>query len=247
MPSPRRAAGAGRWWRLAPLLLLLALVGLVLAFDLHELLSLETLERHRAVLIGLVDANWPLAASAFVAVYAVATALSVPGGLVLTVTGGFLFGSLWGTLLVVIGATAGAAGIFLIARTALGGPLRAKAGPWLERIGEGFEANAFSYLLVLRLIPLLPFFVVNLVPAFLGVRLGTYLLATFIGIIPATYVYATFGAGLGQVFAQGEDITLEGVLTPEIVIALVGLAVLALLPVIYKRWRGRTKGGDVLP
>lgn len=104
---------------------------------------------------------------------------------------------------------------------------------------SGFRENAFSYLLVLRLIPIFPFFVVNLVPAFLGVGLRTYVVATFLGIIPGSYVYALVGAGLGSVFEQGGDVTLGGVFTPEVIGALVGLSLLSLLPVAYKRWRGR--------
>lgn len=200
---------------------------------------LETLSRHHEALTQFVDRNAVLAALVFMALYAVATALSVPGGLILTIAGGFLFGSLIATLYVVASATIGATAVFLAARTALGDSLRRRAGPWLQRMEAGFQKNAFNYLLVLRLIPLFPFFVVNLVPAFLGVPLRTYVVATFIGIIPGTYVYALAGAGLGSVLDQGGRITLGGALTPEVVGALVGLSLLSLLPVAYKWWRGR--------
>lgn len=240
--SERPVAGGrrrGPLRRLLPLAALLAALAAVLALDLHSYLSLEALRDHRVALSAFVADNRLLAILTFMALYAVAIALSVPGGLVLTVAGGFLFGALTATAYVVVAATLGATAIFLAARTALGDSLRRRAGPWLARMESGFRENAFSYLLVLRLIPIFPFFVVNLVPAFLGVGLRTYVVATFLGIIPGSYVYALVGAGLGSVFEQGGDITLGGVFTPEVIGALVGLSLLSLLPVAYKRWRGR--------
>jgi uncharacterized membrane protein YdjX (TVP38/TMEM64 family) len=180
-----------------------------------------------------------LASILYVAIYAAVVAASLPGGAVLTVTGGFLFGSVAGTLHVVVAATLGATLLFLIARTTFGDALRAKAGPFLKKMEAGFQENAFNYLLVLRLIPLFPFFIVNLVPAFLGVPLRTYALATFIGIIPGSFVYASVGAGLGSVFDQNAAFSPAGVLTPEIVVALVGLAVLAIVPVLYRKLKAR--------
>lgn len=240
--SERPVAGGrrrGPLRRLLPLAALLAALAAVLALDLHSYLSLEALRDHRVALSAFVADNRLLAILTFMALYAVAIALSVPGGLVLTVAGGFLFGALTATAYVVVAATLGATAIFLAARTALGDSLRRRAGPWLARMESGFRENAFSYLLVLRLIPIFPFFVVNLVPAFLGVGLRTYVVATFLGIIPGSYVYALVGAGLGSVFEQGGDVTLGGVFTPEVIGALVGLSLLSLLPVAYKRWRGR--------
>ena len=127
--------------------------------------------------------------------------------------------------------------MFLVAKTVLGEALTTKAGPAMKKMEAGFQENALSYLLVLRLIPLFPFFVVNIVPAFLGVRLGTYAIGTFIGIIPGAFVYATVGAGLGSIFDRQENFSLQGILTSEIVAALIGLAVLAFLPVTYKKIR----------
>jgi uncharacterized membrane protein YdjX (TVP38/TMEM64 family) len=129
--------------------------------------------------------------------------------------------------------------VFLIARTALGDALRAKAGPWMRRMEAGFRENAFSYLLVLRLIPLFPFWLVNLVPAFLGVPLGAYVLATFLGIIPGSLVYASVGNGLGVVFDRGGAPDLGIIFRPAILGPIVGLAALALLPVIYRKYKGR--------
>lgn len=225
--------------RFAPMALLGAGAAAFFALGLHRHLSFETLRAHQAELASFVAGNKVLAAVLYVAVYAASTAASVPGGLVLTVTGGLLFGAWLGTALTVVGATAGATALFLVARSALGEGLRGRAGGAVERLANGFREGAFSYLLVLRLVPLFPFFVVNLAPAFLGVSLRTYVLATFIGIVPGSFVYANVGASLGSVFARGEGFTAAGVLTPQVLTALVGLALLALVPVAYKRLRAR--------
>ena len=219
-----------------PLLAIAAGIVLVFSLGLHRYLSFSVLRDNRAELVAWVAAAGPLAVLAFIAVYIVVVTLSLPGGAVMTITGGFLFGAVWGSLWVVIGATIGASLLFLAARTSLGEPLRARAGPALARMAEGFRANAFSYLLFLRLVPAFPFFLVNLAPAFLGVPLGTYVMATFIGILPATFVFASVGAGLGSVFDAGGDFTPAGILTPQVLLALGGLALLALLPIAMKRF-----------
>lgn len=223
--------------RLVPLAVLVILVAAAFALDLHHWLSFETLRQHRRTLLAFVGLH-PLAAPLlFVLVYATATALSLPGGVILTLAGGFLFGTVLATGLVVVGATAGAVAVFLIARTSLGELMRAKAGPWLQRMEAGFHDHAFSYLMVLRLVPLFPFWLVNLVPAFLGVRLATFALATLIGIVPGSFVYASVGAGLGAVFEMGGTPDLGVIFQPRVLLPLVGLALLALLPVAYRRWR----------
>lgn len=223
--------------RLAPLLALLAGLGLVFAFGLQDYLSCGTLRDNRLWLLDWVAAHRLLAILSFMALYAAAVALSVPGGAVLTVGGGFLFGTLPAAAMIVVAATLGATILFLAARTALGDLLHKRAGPWLRKLERGFAENALSYLLVLRLVPLFPFFVVNLVPAFLNVSLRTYVIGTFLGIIPGTVVFASVGAGLGSIFDAGGDCSLEGVLTPQVLLALGGLALLALIPVAYKRLR----------
>jgi uncharacterized membrane protein YdjX (TVP38/TMEM64 family) len=225
--------------RLWPLLALALAIVAVFALHLDRYLTFAALREHREALTALVSGNMLLAALAFVVVYALAIALSVPGGAILTITGGFMFGSILATLLVLIAATLGATLVFLIAKTALGDPLRARAGPFLKRMEAGFQEDAFNYLLVLRLIPVFPFWIVNLVPAFLGVPLRTYVLGTFIGIIPGSFVFASVGAGIGSVLDSGQDFSPSSVLTPQIVIALVGLALLALLPVVYRKLKTR--------
>jgi uncharacterized membrane protein YdjX (TVP38/TMEM64 family) len=239
-PSAQRPA----WRRFLPILALVAAIVLVFATGLHRYLGLDALREHHETLQAFVAGHWGLAALTLVAVYAVATALSIPGALILTVTSGLLFECLWGTVLAVLGGGLGATLLYLTARTAFGDVLARRAGGLVRKLEAGFKENALSYLLVLRLIPVFPFWLVNLAAAVLGVPLTTYVLATFIGIIPGAYVYANVGDGLGSVLEQGGELSLRGALTPEVIIGLVGLAVLALLPVAYKRLRG---SGGVAP
>lgn len=240
MKSSGQSAGRGRLLgRLAPLAVLLAGLILFFALGLDRYVGLDALREHRHWLTAQVESDPWLAGTVFVAVYALVVAFSIPGGAILTITAGFLFGTVPATACVVFGATLGATGIFLAARTALGDILRAKAGPALRRMEEGFRENALSYLLVLRLIPLFPFWLVNLVPAFLGVSLRDYVVGTFIGIIPGTFVYASLGNGLGAVLDAGGSPDLRIIFTPEILIPIVGIAILALLPVVYKKIKAR--------
>lgn len=236
-PAPVKPP-APLWRRLLPLGVLVLAIVLVFATGLHRYLSFDALRENRQALQGFVGANYPVAVLAFIAIYTVAVALSIPGAAILTVTGGFLFGSLFGTIYVVIGATLGATLLYLAARTALGDSLKRKAGGLITKLEAGFRENALSYLLVLRLVPLFPFWLVNLAAAVLGVPLGTYVLGTMVGIIPGSYVYATVGAGLGSVFDQGGEPTLQGALTPQVITALVGLAILSLIPVAYRKLKG---------
>ncbi|HEY3910307.1 MAG TPA: VTT domain-containing protein [Stellaceae bacterium] len=219
--------------RLVPLGLLLAAgLAFVIAGG-HRYLTFAALADNRGWLCGLA-ARWGcVAAVLYVAAYAGLVALSVPGGAVLTVAGGFLFGTWLGGACAVIGATLGATGVFVAARAGLGG-LAQRAGPFFGKLEDGFREDAFNYLLVLRLVPLFPFWLVNLVPALAGVGLPTYLAASFLGIIPATFVYAGLGNGLGKVVEQPD---FGIVLRPSVLLPIIALAVLALVPVWYKRRR----------
>lgn len=225
--------------RLLPVILLAAGFAAAYTFDLGRYFSIDALRDHREALAAFVSDHALLSYAAFAVVYAVTVAFSIPGAAVLTVAGGFLFGTVTASILVIFGATAGATAIFLAARTALSGFLRHKAGKWITRIGRGFHDNAVGYLLFLRLVPAFPFFAVNIAPAFLSVRTWTYVWTTFVGIIPGTVVYAAVGAGLGKVFDRGETPDLAGILSPEIILALTGLAILALLPGLFARLRKR--------
>lgn len=235
--APARPKSAFR--RFLPLAILLAGLGTFFALGLDRYVTLDTLRDNRQALTGWVAENWMLAALIYVLAYIAMVAFSLPGGLVATLTGGFLFGTLFGGLLTIAGATIGATAIFLAAKTALGDALRAKAGPGLRRIEQGFGENAFSYMLVLRLVPLFPFFLVNLAPAFLGVPLRTYVIATFFGIMPATFVFASLGNGLGAVFDAGREPDLGLIMEPQIIGPILALALLALVPVIYRRFAGK--------
>ena len=226
--------------RLLPLGVLLLGAAAILVLDLDRYLTFEALRENRVVLLDFVAERRLVALLAYVAIYVTVVAMSLPGAAMMTIAGGFLFGVVQSSICVVIGATMGATILFLIAKTALGDPLRAKAGPWLKTLEEGFQKNALNYLLFLRLVPIFPFFVVNLVPAFLGVRLGTYVIATGLGIIPAVVVFSLVGAGLGSIFDSGEQFTPGSVLTPQVIAGLFGLAALALIPLLYKRvWNRR--------
>lgn len=226
--------------RIAPLLILALVLGLFFAFDLGRFLSFETLAEYRATLLGWVNGHTVLAPVIYLLLYIAVVAFSLPGGLVMTISGGFLFGFVAGGIYAVAGATVGATALFLIAKTSIGDYLLAKAGGTIQKMQQGFADNALSYLFVLRLIPIFPFFLVNLVPAFLGVPLRIYLIATFFGIMPATFIYALAGSGIGSVLDQGQGITVAGIFTPEIITSFSGLSLLALFPVAYKRF-GRKK------
>lgn len=232
-------SGGFSWKRLVPLLVLGAGLVAFFAFGLDQYLTFDALKENRAWLLDQVEQSPVFAALVYMGIYIAVVAFSLPGGAVMTITGGFLFGQWLGSVYVVFAATVGATILFIAAKTALGDLLRAKAGPFLQKMEAGFREDALSYLLVLRLIPLFPFFIVNLVPAFLGVSLRVFFIATFAGIIPGSFVYATVGAGLGSIFDAGGEFSARGILTPEIITALVGLAVLALLPVVYKRYKAK--------
>lgn len=228
------------WRRLWPLALVLAALGLAYALGLHRLLSFEALAAQRATLTSFVAASPVLAGLAYVGLYVVVVALSLPGAVVMTLAGGFLFGPWLGAAVAVVGATLGACALFLAARYALAETLAAKAGPLLGRVRDGLARDGFWYLLSLRLIPVVPFWLVNLAPALAGMALAPFAAATFIGIIPGTAVFAGIGAGLGQVFDAGGRPDLSVIFSPGILLPLLGLAALSLLGIW---WRGRKAKG----
>ncbi len=213
---------------------IVAAVAAIRASGLGAHLSLDTLARHREALTGFVAENWLLAALAYLGLYVAAVAFSVPGAVFITLSGGFLFGAVAGTALTVIGATIGATAVFLLARTLFGEDALSRLGPRAEALAEAIRRNAASYLLVLRLVPLFPFFLVNLVPAFVGVRLPVYVATTLVGILPGTAVFSLAGAGLGDVLALGGEFNVGAVLTPQVLGALIGLALLSLAAIPLK-------------
>ncbi len=229
-----------RRWIPFAILITASAAAFILLFK-HGGISFHTVSEHSQWLRAEVEANPFVAGLALFGLYAAITALSLPLATLVTVVAGYLFGTLVASLWVVFAATLGSVIVFLAARGALHDTLMARAGPWLKRMEKGFQEDALSYLLVLRLLPIFPFWLVNLVPALLGVKLWIYTLATALGIIPGVLVYAALGNGLGTVIARGEEPDLSIILDPVIILPLLGLAVFALLPVVWKRWQKRRK------
>lgn len=220
----------------------LAILGVaaVGAFVLRDHLSFAALAEHRQALIALRDAHFALTAAGFVLAYALIVAFSLPGATVATLAGGFLFGLFPGVLFNVSAATLGAVGIFLAARAGFGAGFAARMqdrGGAVARLQAGLRDNEWSVLFLMRLVPVVPFFIANLVPAFLGVSLYRFAVSTFLGIIPGGLVYTSVGSGLGEVFARGETPDLGLIFSPHILGPILGLAALAALPMVIKALR----------
>ncbi len=205
-------------------------IGAFFYFDLGRFLTLDALKDNRDRLLAFTEANYAGAVGLFIISYIAVTGLSLPGAVILTLAGGFLFGSVSATLFVNLGATTGATLAFLVARYLLRDAVEQKFGRWLGAFQEGFNRNAFSYLMTLRLIPLFPFFIVNLVSGLTRVNLGTYVAATALGIIPGSFVYAYAGQQLGTINS------LKEIASPNVIAAFVLLGLLALVPSVYKRF-----------
>jgi uncharacterized membrane protein YdjX (TVP38/TMEM64 family) len=224
-----------------------AIVAILRVTGCDRYLSHEVLGTHHSVLMEFVGQHSVAACAIYLSVYVAVVAFSLPGAFLLTLTGGFLFGPVAGTVLTVVGATTGATLVVLFARTVFGGSSLDRFGPQARKLAENMRRNAWSYLLALRLVPLFPFVLVNIIPAFVGVRTLTFLLTTLVGIIPATAVFSLAGAGLGAALERGEKLSLSMILTPEILLALAGLALLALAAIPLRRWleqkNSETRGG----
>jgi uncharacterized membrane protein YdjX (TVP38/TMEM64 family) len=226
--------------RLIPLsLLIIAAVVFMLSGGRHYL-TFAQLADHRALLCGFVERAGFLAVIGFTLAYAVLTALSVPGAMLMTLAAGFLFGPWFGGIYALLGATCGAGAVFLAARTGLAG-LVDRAGPRVQRLKARFRADAFSYLLCLRLVPLFPFWLVNLAAGAANMPLSVYLTATFFGMIPGTFVYAGIGNSVGSLIATGQRPDHYAIFRPNILLPLIGLALLALLPVVFRHWTARQR------
>ncbi len=231
-------------WRFLPIALIAAGLALALVFRVHEWVSLETLHAQGQALDRFVAANLGAALAIYILIYIAAVTISLPGASVLTLSGGFLFGAWLGGAAAWLGASIGATLIFLAARTAFGDALRARAGSWLEKLRDGFRDNAFSYLLVLRLTPVAPFFIVNVAPAFFNVKLRDYVLATMLGMIPGVFVYAAVGAGLHAALATGahadpSEAARAIFLQPAVYGPIIALIALAFVPIVVRALRRR--------
>ena len=253
MASPASFAAAKRW---LPLALIACLMVAAYILGLHEHLSLQNIAANREELRQFIASNLALALLIYGLVYTCAVALSIPGATLLTIVGGLLFGWLAGALVTIIAATTGATIIFVAARTSLESVFTRKAGSLLSKIREGFARDAFNYLLFLRLTPVFPFWLVNIAAALSGVRLKTFVSATILGIIPATFAFSFVGSGLDSIIeaqkaayeaclAQGEatpcnfDLQASRMVTPQILVALAALGLVALIPIGLKRLRAK--------
>jgi uncharacterized membrane protein YdjX (TVP38/TMEM64 family) len=223
------------WRRFVAPLAVVVLVALAWTFGLHRYLTLEALAAQRDALAALVAARPLPAALVYVAAYVAVVAFSLPGGAVMTLAGGLLFGAFIGACLAVLGATIGAAVLFLLARSAFAPLVAGRAEGLLGPLRAGLARDGFFYLLSLRLVPVFPFWLLNLAPALLGMAFAPYLAATFLGIIPGTLVFAGIGAGLDEVFLSGASPDLGVIFSPGVLLPLLGLASLSLLGVWFRR------------
>lgn len=233
------------WQRALPLIAIgvAAVLGFIF---LRDYLSFDVLRENREALLVWRDENYLLAAVSFVALYIVIVAFSLPGAAIMTITGGFLFGLIAGPVLAIMGASIGAMGLFLAVRVGLGDMLASRmdaSGGRIAKIKKALNDNEISVLFMLRLIPVIPFFLANVLPAFVGVKFRNFALTTVLGIMPGCLVYSSVGNGLGRVFARGETPNFGIIFEPQILLPILGLAALAALPIIIKAVRG----GSALP
>lgn len=229
--------------RFLPLVLLALLVVAILASGVTRYLNLDALRAHEAALRTFIGTHRILALAAFIGLYMVATATSLPGATILTLGGGYLFGTWIGGGATVIGASLGAVIVFYAVRTSLGSVLRERAersGGKFKAVVDGIEAGAFGYILTLRLIPVVPFWLVNVAAALAGAPLRAYATATLLGIVPATFIYSGIGAGIGAVVARGQSPNLGAIFEPRVFFPLVALGLLSLATTLFQRFRART-------
>lgn len=238
------AGGKSAIQRFAPLLVIAAALIGFFATGLHEYFSLDTLREHRETMTAWVEASPYLAIGLFVLVYAGAVAISFPGASILTIFGGFLFGLWPGVPAIVTGATIGAFIIFVAAKSAFADLLGSRASGFAKKMEEGFREDELSYMFLLRIMPVFPFWGVNIGAGLAGVSARNFILGTFFGIIPGTFVYASIGNAAGAAFDAGSEVSLSGILfKPETILPILGLAVLALIPIIVKRFKGTPNEG----
>jgi len=227
--------------RHAPLAIILT-VAVIGFFTLRDYITFDTLREHRDTLLVFRDANFVLMVLAFIGIYFAIVAFSLPGAAVASVTGGFLFGLVLGTAFNVTAASLGAITIFLAARWGLGQTLAAKietSDGTMKKLKAGLNENEISVLFLMRLVPAVPFFVANLLPALVGVKFVNFVLTTVLGIIPGAIVFTWIGVGLGEVFDRGDSPDLSLLWEPQIIGPILGLCALAAMPIVIKALRGK--------
>lgn len=225
--------------RMVPMLVILA-AALIGFWTLRDYISFEALRDNREALLAFRDANYLGTVLAFIGLYIAIVAFSLPGASVATLTGGFLFATFPGALFNVIAATTGASLIFLAAKWGMGQRLAAKmesSEGAIKKLKDGIDENQWSVLFLMRLVPAVPFFIANLIPAMVGVSLFRFVVTTFLGIIPGSVVFTSIGAGLGEVFESGEKPDLGIIFEPQILLPILGLSALAALPIVLKLFR----------
>lgn len=229
--------------RFGPLAVIVILFVAAFASGLADHLSLEELRARGTELQAFARERPALCAAIYLAIYVSSVAVSLPGALILSLTAGFLFGPLGGAL-AVTGATGGSTVTYLVFRTAFGDVLRRRPDAFLARMAEGLRRDAFNYLLTLRLIPAFPLLAVNVAAGVANIPVRTFVLASLLGMVPSSFIYAGIGAGLGHLFARGGPVTIETLLSPRIYLPIIGMGVLAFLPLLWRHWR---KGREAAP
>ncbi len=225
--------------RFGPALLVLLAIAVLLRSGLLGRLTIDSLKASRGSLLAFVHAHPAGSLLLYLAVYVTTVALSLPTALLLTLTGGFLFGVWLGGSAAAIGCTVGAVVVFLISRLTAGDAVETRTGPRVRALAEEIKKDAFLYVLTLRLIPVMPFWLTNVAAGLIAIRVSTFAAATLIGIFPPAVIYAGVGSGLGSLFDSGQPLSLHTLITPKVLLPLAGLTVLSVLPILYRRWRSR--------
>ncbi len=215
--------------KIALLIIIALAIGIFYYLDLGRYLTLESLKTNRDYLLNYYSNHMLIFIVSYIAIYTMQTAFSLPGAAILTLAGGAVFGALMGTIWVNIGATIGAVLAFLLARNLLRDWVVKKFGKQMEALDKGLSESGMSYLLFLRLVPLFPFFLVNLACGITGLQLRTYIIGTMVGILPGSFVYANAGASIASIN------TMRDVASPRVLISFALLGFFALLPTVYKK------------
>jgi uncharacterized membrane protein YdjX (TVP38/TMEM64 family) len=229
--------------RFGPAALVLAAIAVLAGTGVLGRLSIDSVKAHRGALLAFVHAHPGESLLVYLAIYVTAVALSLPAALLLTLTGGFLFGPWLGGSTAAVGCTLGATVVFLIARLTAGDAMEARTGPRVRALADEIKKDAFFYLLTLRLIPVMPFWLTNVAAGLIAIRASTFFTATLIGIWPVAVIYAGVGSGLGSLFDSGQPLSVHSLITPKVLLPLAGLAVLSVLPILYQRRRSRREQG----
>jgi len=230
-----------RW---LPLCILIIIFGVFLYFQGYDYLTFDALKRHRELLLMWQNEHFLIAIIAYMSIYILLIACSIPSAVFLSMAGGFMFGPWLGAILALISASIGAFIVFCAVALAFRAAIEKKTVKWLQLMAEGFKKNAFFYLIFLRIAPIFPFWVVNIVPALLGVSKRTFFFATLIGMIPGCFIYVSLGSGLGHLFDNDQVPNVRILYDPEILIPLIGLAILAVIPIIYKWYKRRGRDDE---